>query len=235
MTGRSGFWLVSWLQGIGAGNQNSGDCDLLNVGADDWSDWDSLTLPPPPGAALDALTRRTWPLGVGRFRWSSSRSLGYRPGPPRIFPLVHIPPSQPGTRAGRPVAVSSECHGPDRLRHLLSLLGEEVHPVRCVLWWKWSRVSGVRHGKWDGFCTLMGVVAGTWLRWPASVLERDLCSGESAFCRAAGGGSPGSTARPNRLAGMNGVLTGGRLRRIYASALPTGDGCALNTIPSWNQ
>ncbi len=76
----------------------------------------------------------------------------------------------------------------------------------------------MRHGKWDG------------LRRPASVLERDLCSGDSAFCR--GDGGPGSTARPDCLAGMNGFLTDGRLRIIYASALPAGDGCALNPIPS---
>ncbi len=82
---RACFWLVFWLQGTGAGNQNSGDCDLVNVGADDcgdWSDWDSLTLPPPPGATPDALTR--WPgrpLGMGqlgRFRWNSSRCKGSR-------------------------------------------------------------------------------------------------------------------------------------------------------------
>ncbi len=41
------------------------------------------------------------------------------------------------------------------------LQGEEVRPVRCILWWKGRKVSGVRRGKWDGFCTLPGVGADT--------------------------------------------------------------------------
>ncbi len=42
---------------------------------------DLLTLPPPPGAAPDALERqwgRPRPLGAGRFGWKSSNSMGSR-------------------------------------------------------------------------------------------------------------------------------------------------------------
>ncbi len=45
------------IMSAGAGDQNSGDCDLvIVVGGGDWTV--TLTLPPPPGAAPDALTRR---------------------------------------------------------------------------------------------------------------------------------------------------------------------------------
>ncbi len=90
--------------------------------------------------------------------WSERtlRGLEYRPGPPRIFPPVHIHPSAPGTRAGCHIAMSPECHGPDRMLPLPKPQGEEVRPVRCLLWSKGRKVSGVRHGMWDGLCTLPG-------------------------------------------------------------------------------
>ncbi len=153
------------------------------------------------------------------------RGLGYHPGPPRIFPPVRIPPSPPGIRAGRPVAVSPECHGPDRLRPNPTLLGEEVCPVWCVLWWKGEK--GFRSETWN--VGWMRYLAGSWSWY---VLGRDRCSRDSASCMAGGGRGPGSTARTDRLAGIEGGLTDGHLQRICASALHAGDGCVLSPIPS---
>ncbi len=42
--------------------------------------------------------------GSPRITWD----LGYRPGPTRNIPLVHIPPSRPGTRASHPAAARSD-------------------------------------------------------------------------------------------------------------------------------
>ncbi len=57
----------------------------------------------------------------------------YRPGPARNAPLVHNPPSRPGTQAGYPAAASPRCSWPGRPMVVLGFLEEEARRVLWVL------------------------------------------------------------------------------------------------------
>ncbi len=167
--------------------------------------------------------------------WSERtlRGLEYRPGPPRIFPPVHIHPSAPGTRAGRHIAMSPECHNDIPNDLIDCCLFQNLRGRRYVRFGASCGQRGERFQEWDMECGMDYVPCREMdLHWPASVSERDLCSRYSASCMAGRGGGPGSKARPDRLASIEGGLTDGRLRRIWASALHVGDGCVLNSIPS---
>ncbi len=96
---------------------DGGNCE--QVIAVDGGDCDSLTLPPPPGAAPDALKRRRGDHGL----WVrddqdecdgspvTAWDQGHRPGPPRIFPRARSPSQS--TRYSQPAWKMSqdESHG----------------------------------------------------------------------------------------------------------------------------
>ncbi len=97
----------------------------------------SLTLPPPQ---VWLLTPSSGGGGAhGLWVWDDSDECGgspqatwdpeYRPGPPRNAPLVHNPPSRPGTQAGYPAAVSPRCSRPGRPMVGLGFLEEEARLV----------------------------------------------------------------------------------------------------------
>ncbi len=73
-------------------------------------------------------------------RYNSDDMGSYRPGPPRNVPLVHIPPSWPGTWAGHPAIASPWCSWSGRLMVGLGFLEEEARRVPGVLKMKERRV-----------------------------------------------------------------------------------------------
>ncbi len=108
--------------------------------------------------------------------WSERtlRGLEYRPGPPRIFPPVHIHPSAPGARAGRHIAMSPECHNdiPNDLIDccLFQNLFQNLRGRRYVRFGASCGQRGERFQEWDMECGMDYVPCREMdLHWPTSV------------------------------------------------------------------
>ncbi len=74
--------------------------------------------------------------------------------------------------------------------------------------------------------------AGKWHRWCASLPEKDLCTGDSASCRAVGDECPGWITRHGPRVDRWDLRNGECLYWPCVSELPAGDGYELSPIPS---
>ncbi len=95
-------------------------------------------------------------------------------------------------------------------------------------WRIWAR----RRERWVRSGTDQVSGAGKWLRWCASLPEKDLCTGDSAFCRAVGDECPGWITRHGPRVDRWNLRTGEYLNWPCVTELPAGDGYELSPIPS---